>query len=439
MLTDTLPSAAQQLVERARGHLDADRVAELVYEMTAVPSPTGEELELARLVVDHMRANGVDARVQPIEGRLANAVARLGRAAPGSPRLLLYAPIDTAFAANRDEDAPWLGDRPRADFALPPTREGHRVVGLGAENPKAFAAAAVVAIEALVAAGADIPGELLVGLVGGSMPVIDRPAVGLRDIGHGTGVRYLLENGGRPDVAIVLKPGYVVSFEEVGLAWFRLVTRGTVNYTGIRHKGPYRNPILLAGRLMTHLEAWFAEYAREQDDGVVTPQASINAIHAGSPDRLAFVPQACELDLDVRVPPALSPADVAGELRVALDAIEREDPELAVEMHRITATPGTRTDPDHWIVQSLIAAWEWREGRDHVPGKGGSGASDAALLRGAGIPTARIGLPPPAGGSPFPGFSMGVADADSIVRLAEVLIRAVVDTCIRTKAEIGLA
>ena len=90
-------------------------------------------------------------------------------------------------------------------------------------------------------------------------------------------------------------------------------------------------------------------------------------------------------------------------------------------------------------MRSLINAWEWRERKDHVPGKGGSGASDAALLRGVGIPTARIGLPPLPGGPLYDGFSMGVADADGICRLSEVLIRAVADTCFRTKAEIGLA
>jgi succinyl-diaminopimelate desuccinylase len=187
-----------------------------------------------------------------------------------------------------------------------------------------------------------------------------------------------------------------------------------------------------------HLESWFVEYARENGDGVVTPQASINAIHAGSANQLAYVPRTCEIDIDVRVPPSLTPSEVAGELRVALDRIQRDDPELAAEMSGITATPGTRTDPDHWIVRSLINAWEWRERKEHVPGKGGSGASDATHLRATGIPTARIGLPPPAGGNPYDGFSMGVADSASIVRLSEVLIRAIADTCFRTKDEIGL-
>jgi acetylornithine deacetylase/succinyl-diaminopimelate desuccinylase-like protein len=367
---------------------------------------------------------------------MANAVGRHGRAEKGFPRLLLYAPLDTAFSGNPEEDSPWLGKKPRADFAFPPTRDGTRVTGMGAENPKGFAAAAVAAVEAMVQAEIDFPGDLVVGLVGGSMPVVDRPAVGLEHIGFGQGVRFLLESGLRPDMAIVLKPGYAASYEEVGLAWFRVTTHGQVNYTGIRHKVAYRNPILFAGKLMAALEKWFPQYASENGDAAVLPQASINAIHAGSSNRLAFVPATCSLDIDVRVPPSLSPTEVAGELRLALDRMQLEDPDLETDMDQLSALPGSRTEPDHWVVQTLIRAWEWKERREHTFGRNGSGASDAALLRGAGIPTARIGLPPSDG--IYDGFSMGSVDTIGVVRLAEILIYAIVDTCTRTRAEVGV-
>src|SRR3954466_7434211 len=115
MLTDTLPTATAQLVERAREHLDPGAVAERVYTMTAIPSPTGEELGVATLIVDHLRAAGVKADVQSIDGGLANAVAHLGRAEKAPPRLLLYAPLDTAFSGNPAEDEAWLGPTPRPD------------------------------------------------------------------------------------------------------------------------------------------------------------------------------------------------------------------------------------------------------------------------------------------------------------------------------------
>lgn len=436
MVSDTLPRESMALVQRAREYLNPDDAADLVEQLVAIPSPTGQERAVAEVIVQHLTEHGVRAELQSIEGEMANAVARHGRAEKGTPRLLLYASIDTAFAADPDEDEPWLSRSPRADFAVPAQRDGTRVTGLGAEDPKGFAAAVMCAVEALAQAEVDFPGDLVVGLVGGSMPVIDRPSAGLRQIGMGLGVRYLLESGLRPDMAIAVRPGYEVSFEETGVAWFRVFTRGEVNETGSRHQTRYRNPILLAGRLMEALEAWFPRYTRENADDWVQPQASINAIRAGSVDRLGYVPWTCELDVDVRVPPSLTPTEVAGELRMALDRIAREDPDLETDMERITALPGSRTDPDHWVIRSLVRAWEWKERRHHLHADAMSGASDVALLRGAGIPTGRIGLPPTP--TIWDGLPMGVVDTMGVIRTAEILIHAIVDTCTRAKADIGV-
>ena len=89
------------------------------------------------------------------------------------------------------------------------------------------------------------------------------------------------------------------------------------------------------------------------------------------------------------------------------------------------------------MVRALIAAWEAREGREHAPLKNGSGASDAAIIRSRGIPAARIGPPPPAAPSPYPGFSMGQADVASLHALSELLVDAIVDIASRSKSEIG--
>ena len=47
------------------------------------------------------------------------------------------------------------------------------------------------------------------------------------------------------------------------------------------------------------------------------------------------------------------------------------------------------TDP---IIQSTISIWEFLHGRSHEPFRVMSGATDANILRGLGVPTARIGL-----------------------------------------------
>lgn len=429
--------ARQALVERARGRLDVERIADLLEEMTAIPSPTGEEHALATHVAGRLASAGIDARVLDLGHDAANAVARLGRAGDG-PTVLVYAPLDTAFAGVLDEDLPFLGPTPRADFVPAPLREGARVVGLGAENPKGFAAAGIAAFEALAPDADALEGEVLLGLVGGSMPVGRRPGRGDRALGHGRGIAALLD-AEHPDAAVILKPGWAATHEEVGYAWFRVRVHGAVGYTGIRHKAPYRNPVLAAARLVVGLEAWFAAYTTRWSDGLVAPQGSVNAIHGGSPDRASFVPAEATLDLDLRISPRATPDVVEEELRAAIHELASGMPEVEVSVERVAAVPGSATDPRHWIVTGAVRAWEGLEGRNHEPPRNQSGASDVGLVRSRGIPAVRVGLPPAGAPSPYPGFSMGVADAGAVRRLAELLVGLLVDVTARSRDELGLA
>jgi acetylornithine deacetylase/succinyl-diaminopimelate desuccinylase-like protein len=434
---EPLEAERQALVERALGEIDTERLAELCLEMTAIPSPTGEELELATYLARRLGSAGVEGSVQPVDDRQANALGRL-RGSGDGPELLVYAPIDTAFAGVTAEDRDWVGERPRADFSLPPRREGTKVVGLGAENPKGFAACAVAAAEAIARAGVPLRGDLVLALASGSMPIGGRPVSDRRNLGFGSGITHLLEHGATPDFAIVLKPGYAVVHEEVGLAWFKLTVRGSVGYTGARHKGPYRNAIVDAASVVGMLESWFAEYTRANASGQVAPQGAVNAIAGGHRDRAAFNPATCEIFIDLRVSPRTSLRQVAAQLDRELNRIRAAVSGLDLTAELIAGTPGTHTPPESWIVRSLIRAWEDQEQREHKPAKGGSGATDGTILRSHGIPTARIGMPPPETPSPYPGFSMGVVDTGSMRRLTEVLVRAIVDTTTRNSAELGL-
>ncbi len=431
----------EQAIARARANLSQEGLAELLFEMTAIASPTGEEDELAAFLVRHLQAAGAEAHIGPVAARQANAVGRL-RGAGGGPALLLYSGIDTPFGGGPHEDEPWLGTAPRSDWALPPVARDGKVIGLGADNPKGFAAAVIAAAEAVARSAVSLRGDVWLALASGSMPVAARPGSGQFPLGLGSGIARILNEleaeGGLPDFAIVVKPGYAAAHEEVGFAWFRITVRGALNYTGIRHKGSYRNPILDAATVVRELEAWFAEYSAANSAGLVTPQGSINAIRAGSADRVSFVPAHAQIDLDLRLAPQTSPDDAQRQLEEALARIQAGHPELDLELERIVVLPGTATDPGSWIVRSLVAAWEAREGREHAPLKNASGASDAALIRGRGIATARIGPPPPATPSPFSGFSMGVADVASLHALSELLVVAIIDTCARTRAEVGL-
>jgi succinyl-diaminopimelate desuccinylase len=429
-----LPDWQREWTRAARAVVDEDEIALLCQSAADIPSPTGAERELAEYLRDWMSAAGLDSRVQLIDDRQANLVVKVGSGRSGA-RLLLLAPLDTAFAPG-PADAAWLGDPPRADFALPSERFGEKIVGLGAENPKGFATCALAAALAVHRGGIPMDGQLVVALVGGSMPVLCSRLSSRGNIGMHAGTQFLLDHGPHPDAAIVLKPGYSVVHEEVGFALFRVVVRGSVGYTGSRHKGHYSNAIVAAARAIGELERWFAEYTARNSAGQVAPQGAVTAIRAGSGAKPAFNPATCEFWVDLRVSPRTSLADVADQFDEVVGRLREDQPEVDIDVEMVAGQSGTATDEDSWVVRRLVRAWEDLEGRPHEHGKPGSGLSDGGVLRRYGIPTARIGMPPPRQPGPYRGFSMGVADLPGMRRLVDLLVGVVVDVTTRRRDEL---
>ncbi len=432
------PLSAQQRewLERAWGQIRAEDLARLDADMVGIPSPTGEERQLAEFLAEHLAKAGLEGIYQPIDERQGNAIGRLRGSGDGAS-LLLYAPIDTAFAGNQ-EDVPWIGPSVRRDLRPGGHIEDGYVVGAGAENPKAYATCVAAAAEAVARAAVPLRGSLLVGLGAGGMPTNRRPGLERWNTGQGNGCSFMLEQGYRGDFAILAKPGYAVSWEEVGLCWFQVRVKGALNYTGIRHIVPYRNPIVAAARVIDGLETWFPEYSKRHTSGLVAPQGSIGAIESGWKHKPAFVPAVCNLYVDVRISPRTDPAQLDYEFGQALAHIQADNPGLELEHDMILSIPGTHTDPESWVVQSLMRGWEAVEGQPHKPILNTSGATDAAILRSRGLPTARLGLPRHPAPAAYPGFSMGTVSPAAMERLTRCIVYAVIDTCTRPREDVGL-
>jgi acetylornithine deacetylase/succinyl-diaminopimelate desuccinylase-like protein len=424
------------VLTRALAEIDRDRVAELCMAIVDVPSPTCGERPLAELIAADLGAAGIAAHVQPIDDEQANAWAVLG--APGEgPDVLLYAPIDTLTVGDAAEDVPWLAES-LPDHALPSARRvGERIVGLGAHNPKGHAACIVAALEAVQRAEVPLTGRLLAGFGAGGMPTNARDGK-RRNTGQGVGASFLLEQGVWADAAIIAKSGWAVSWEEVGLAWIDVTVAGIHTYVGARHRLPYRNPIVDAGRVAAHLEEWFPTYAANHAGELVEPQGIVGAARAGWWRMAAVVPAVAKLRVDLRLVPGQSPLDALRELDAALDPLRHGDDAIAVRAELALSIPGSRTPPDHWICRAAIAAWEHVAGSAHQPATATSGATDANILRNRGIPTVRIGLPKATDDGVELDFAAGMntVDIDALDLLTRHLVTTVVDVGTRSRKDL---
>jgi acetylornithine deacetylase/succinyl-diaminopimelate desuccinylase-like protein len=427
----------EQWIKQAWGAIDETTLGELNRLMASIPSPTGEEGPLARAVVDVMNKSGISAFYQPMDDAQGNAIGRLSGTGDGAD-LLLYAPLDTAFSTEEEEECPWIGDRLPGEMTTQAYVRDGDVVGMGAENPKGYAACVIAAAQALKAVGVPLKGSLWLGLGAGGMPTNRRPKSRKFNVGQGVGCTFMLEQGVRGDFAIIAKPGWSVAWEEVGLCWFKVIVRGDLNYTGVRHVVNGRNPIVHAAKVIESLEKWFTEYTEKNTSGLVAPQGSINAIQAGWPQKLAFVPAACHFYVDLRISPRVSPTEAKRQFGDAIERIVKTNPELSVDSEMILSIPGSFTNPKNWIIQSCVRAWEFVENKKHMPRTGTSGATDANILRSRGIPTARLGMPRLKGASENQRsrFSMETSNVAGMKQLTKCLVYAAIDTCMRQRGEI---
>src|SRR5215831_4544191 len=116
------PQQAEWL-ERAWAQIDPAALGQLDSELVSIPSPTGQERQVNQYITRHLRDAGLEATYQAIDEEQGNAVGKIRGSGEGAD-LLLYAPIDTAFTGNPEEDLPWLGADIRADLQTQGHLEG---------------------------------------------------------------------------------------------------------------------------------------------------------------------------------------------------------------------------------------------------------------------------------------------------------------------------
>lgn len=352
------------------------------------PSPTGEEAVLAGAIAERLNGYGISSEVQSFGVSQANAI---GVMAGGESRnMLLYAPIDTVTSNNEEEDLPWLGPELRPDMKARAFIENNHVCGLGAHNPKGHVACIMEAARVLNDLKPPINGNLYFGFGAGGMPTHSRDIFSERT-GHGLGCEHMIASLPKIDGAIVAKSGASVTWEEVGFIWLEVNVEGKHNYVGARHLMPYDNAIANAARLILKLESWFEDYAARHATDFCRPQGTVSQMESGWRRMPAFTPACARFLTDLRFTPQQNADDVEAEFAAALAEFGKE---LGINAHfkRIQTIEASHTSPEDPIIKSTIAVWEQMQGRAHEPFTVMSGATDANILRGHNIPTARAGL-----------------------------------------------
>jgi len=428
----------QAAYEKARAKLDPARLKSLIFDLTNIHSPTGATRQISEFVAGRMREIGLKPTLDPMTPISSNVLGEK-RGSGGGGTLLLYAPIDTHLEGD-DSDFPWAGPEQFVDLKPEAKMVGDWVYGLGSSNPKSMVAGLIEVATALIEAGIPLKGDLNVGFADGGMPV----TIPWRDnAGMSNGVHHLLNRGMAPDFAVIMKPWNWVYHEEPGMGWFKLMVKGTLGYAGAPRDAPgFRSSIVPAATVILELEQWLIDYADRNKSGDVYPHGWIAGVRSGWPERPAFPSALTEIFFDVRISPRTSPGDVKAQFARFMADLALRYPEIDCDWEMYGSAPGGTTDPSNWIIQSARRGWENIERRPYSKPDPLGGQTDGAALRRLGIPTARMGWPWPAEGSPEPiaeGLGgMGATYVPDLMPCLDKILYVAIDTLTRSRDELGL-
>ena len=357
-----------------------------------VPGGAGEA-EIGGYVADSLARMGLEVRkIEPEPGR-PSVVAVLHGSRPGRS-LMLNAHFDT------------VGIEGMAEPFSAAIRDG-KLYGRGAYDMKGSLAACLTAAKALAESGTLQAGSLVVAAVADEE---------YGSLGTAAAIREMTA-----DAAIVTEPTALnVCLAHKGYLWIDVDTAGRAAHGSKFQQGIDAN--MRMGRFLAELDQLERDLRARPPHPLVGPPSLHAAMIAGGTG-LSTYAASCKLQIERRTVPGETEAQAVGEIREIVDRLTAADATFRAKTRCWFAREPFEVAPDAHIVQVVDGAVEQVLGRKaaHV---GDTPWMDAALLSAAGTETVVIG---PAGAGAHAAEEW--VDIESVVQLAEILVRAAEEYC----------
>jgi acetylornithine deacetylase len=412
---------------KAVEHITADAVRDTLIDLVDIPSATGNELAMARYLVERMRRAGLETDLQLVDENRPNAVGHLRGRGTGT-NLLFTGHMDTSYSGEEDYlDGP--GFRPKAVV-----KDGW-IWGLGANNMKSGLAAALVAIEAIVKAGVKPAGDISLGAVVGE---IEKAPVeefqGVEYSGYGTGSKHLVTHGITADFALLVEPtGLRISIANMGCIWLRITVRGTVAHSALANRPGTVNAITVMHALQADIAEWARGYEQRHEFMGERANVTIAAIRGGAAWRLSRNPHECSLYLDIRTVPGQTIDDVKRDLRGVLRKFAERSGTPEPSLYLYVTDPPTLIDETLPVVEALGKAQGTIMG-ERAPSIMRRPGADAVHFTAYGVPCVVFGpggrLHPDARGGAMHALGEHVL-IDDVVTAAKIYLGVALDLCCR--------
>jgi acetylornithine deacetylase len=314
-------------------------------------SQTDGERKLAEFMADSMRALGLEAALQPVEGTRVNAIGRW-RGAGGGKSLLFNGHLDTNPVTEGWTVDPWGG-----------LVDDKFIYGIGVSNMKAGDAAYYCAAKTLIEAGVRLKGDVVLTFVVGELQ-------------GGVGTLAAIRQGVRADYFINSEPTDLKALTmhaEAGTFVIELV--GNTRHLSKREEAV--DALLAACDLIPRLNALTFSGARSPEHQSIN-RCHVGVAHAALGRELAEwrppqVADVARLKGSVRYAPGQTEVQAFADMRVVLDDLERRFPGLKATLTAERAAgrpvmPAFEVSRQARIVRTLNAAYQTVRGEPQPTG-----------------------------------------------------------------------
>ena len=371
-------------VEKILAQVKEDEIVAMSRDVINIPSPTGEELQMAEYMQNALQELGLHVTWQEVEEGRANVVARwIGRG--GGRNLMFNGHMDTSNTGREDFLA-GLGYKPNAVV-----KNGF-LYGLGIYNMKGALVCYTHAVKALQRAGVRLKGDVIIAAVAGEIEKTQWGEFkGKEYRGYGFGTHYLVNHGILPDMCILGEPTDMhVVLEHFGSMWVRISCTGIYVHTAFCEGREEMNSIRRMHTLMDPILKWIANWETKAAHGGKKAIVNLGGIRGGHAWRASRTPEKTDLFLDVRVPATIPMNEARREIQQLFLELEKQHPDFGLEFETYVSVPGARIEESHEMIRVIDANHERIMGkppeREVV-----TWCSDASVLSRYGVETVNYG------------------------------------------------
>jgi len=373
-----------ELAQSILAEIREEEIVAMACDLINIPSPTGEELQMAQYMQQALKQLGLEVTWQEVEEGRANVVGRWAGTG-GGKGLMFNGHMDTSNTG-REEFLTGIGYKPQAVV------NNGMVYGLGIYNMKGALVCYTHALKTLKRAGVRLKGDVIIAAVAGEIEKTQWGEFkGKEYRGYGFGTHYLVNHGVLPDMCILGEPTDMrVVLEHFGSMWVRISCAGIYVHTAFCEGREEMNSIRRMHELMSAVMRWIAEWETKAAYGGKKAIVNFGGIRGGHAWRASRTPEKTDLFLDVRVPPNIEMSDARRDIYQAFLDLQKQHRDWGLEFETYVSVPGARISEERDIIKAIEANHERIMGkppdREVV-----TWCSDASVLSRYGIETVNYG------------------------------------------------